>query len=600
MISRALLRLLLGSLFVFSGICGRARSTTEARDSSLVKLPNFEITAHRALPPPEAWRYAEIPGFEILSSGSDRETQRLLREFRLFNQALGVVWPALLGGNPNPVSIVLCGRRGEFARFTPANFSSEGEQGFASLFLRNQERSVIVVDLQTRELALSALAGFSSVGGVENSGYIEVDSDTQLFREYVHSLLARANPRLPAWLEEGLAQLLTGMKFSENSIEFARLDDPDTVSVSYANTAAAGAAAAEAGDTTGLVVTASGEDRAFNAALARTSLMPLGDLFAVSRDSSIARNPIGSKWAKQSSAFIHMCLYQRRSPYQQGFVKFVMRATREPVTEALFEECFGVNFKQMQLELRGYINFTSYKALTWNAPRGQGFATPAPLALRDATDAEVGRIKGEALSLAEAPEAARTELIAPYLRGERDPQLLGALGLHEMALPHTERAQRFLEAATVGGVKRPLVYVELARLKYRAALARGATPGAEFSATERDALVQLLLTARNLPPVLPEVYEVLSDVLALCSSPPAEETMQVLYEGVARFPGRLGLIYQTAVLCQRRGDLERANSLVEHGLQYAPTGEPQERFAALKANLGASGGSMAPPPTKSE
>lgn len=599
MISRALNRLALGSLIALGGNCLQARIKTETIDPAVVVLPAFDVTADRALPPPEVWRYAEIPGFEILSSGTDRETQRLLREFQLFNQAIGGVWPALLGNNPNPVTIVLCGRRGEFTQFTPTDFTSTSEQGFASLFLRNQERSVIIVDLQTRELALSGLAGFASAGGVESSGYIDVESDTQLFREYVYSLLARANPRLPAWLEEGLAQLMTGMKFSETSIEFARLEDPNTVSASYANAVAAGAAAAAADDTMGLVVTANGEDQDFNAALARTRLIPFGDLFAVTHDSSIARNPIGSKWAKQACAFIHMCLYQRRSPYQQGFVKFVMRTTSEAATEAMFKECFGVDYKQMQLELRGYINFTSYKALTWNAPRGQGFAKPAPLALRDATDAEVGRIKGEALSLADAPDAARNELIAPYMRGERDPQLLGALGLHELALQRTERAQRFLEAATSAGVKRPLVYVELARLKYRAALVRVAQPREDFSATDRDALAQLLLTARNLPPALPEVYEVLSDVLALCSALPAEESMAVLYDGVARFPGRLGLIYQTAVLCQRRGDLVRANALVEHGLQYAPPGEPQERFAALKANLGVRG-SMAPSPTKSE
>ena len=60
-----------------------------------------------------------------------------------------------------------------------------------------------------------------------------------------------------------------------------------------------------------------------------------------------------------------------------------------------------------------------------------------------------------------ASAAARAALIAPYVRGEREPPLLGALGLYEHAAGQDERARRFLEAAVAGKVVRSEVYLEL-------------------------------------------------------------------------------------------------------------------------------------------
>ena len=48
-----------------------------------VELPVFEVTDRRVLPPPESWRYASIPGFEVLSSVSARETTRFVKDFFL-------------------------------------------------------------------------------------------------------------------------------------------------------------------------------------------------------------------------------------------------------------------------------------------------------------------------------------------------------------------------------------------------------------------------------------------------------------------------------------------------------------------------------------
>jgi hypothetical protein len=577
-------RLFLSALLPLASLTlSLAQDPASAQFDPVVALPAYTVTDARDLPPPEAWRHAEIPGFEILSNASDRETKRLIQDFQLFNQAIGVVWPSLLGRSPTPVSIILCGRGDKFKTFVPKTADAGPAQGMASLFLRNNERSAIVVDLQTRELSLSGLETELNASGVENNGSIEVDAYKQLYREYVHSLLARTTPRLAAWLEEGLAQLLMGMKVSPTLIEFAKLDDPNTVSIQQANAAQLNALAAADGDTAA-PLTAAAEDRDFNAALQRTRLMSFPEMFAVKHDDPIARNSIGSKWAKQSTAFVHMCLYQTGQRFQKGFVTFIQRSAKEPVTEPMFKECFGIGYKDMLLELRGYLDFTNYKSLGWSSKKGEGLGEATPLVLRDASDAEVGRIKGEAMLLADLKEPARIALITPYTRGERDPRLLAALGLYERSVDHTDRARKFLEAAAAGKVVRPLAHLELARMRFQVAQI-AASPEASFTSAQTAEISAPLLVARLQPPSMPEVYELLGDVYARSVDDPKPEIMGMLFEGVNLFPRRLALVYRTTLLCLRLKEFKGAAALIEHGLRTSPAGVVQTRFAELKTQL---------------
>jgi hypothetical protein len=292
---------------------------------------------------------------------------------------------------------------------------------------------------------------------------------------------------------------------------------------------------------------------------------------------------LGSNWAKQSCAFVHMCLYGEHQRYQKGFLTFITRTAKEAPTEALFKECFGVSYRTMLIEIRGYIDVTSYKSLEWNSKGG--FPEPAPIALREATQSEVGRIKGEAFAMAGRTDAARAEFIAPYIRGERDPQLLAALGLYDHRMGNEDRSQKFLEAATAAKVVCPRAYLELARMRYQAALAKPDGPEGRLSQGQTTGIVSLLLPARTQPPPTPEIYELLGDTLVRGSGTPTKETLQVMLDGVNSFPLHLGIAYQAAVLCLRAGELKGAAALVDHGLRYSQDDAARARFAALKAAL---------------
>ena len=150
-----------------------------------------------------------------------------------------------------------------------------------------------------------------------------------------------------------------------------------------------------------------------------------------------------------------------------------------------------MSYKDMLMELRGYADSPVYESKLLTAKTDVLVPAP-PLELREATPAEVGRIKGEALLMAGHTAAAKAELIAPYMRGERDPNLLGELGLFEKTEGQEARARQFLEAAVAGKASRADTYLELARYRYADALAKPGAEGGRLSAEQTTAITSLL------------------------------------------------------------------------------------------------------------
>ena len=583
---------LVGALLGLS--TGGSRLMAEDKPTGpVVELPKFVVTDSRELPPPESWRYAQIPGFEILSNASDKAALRLIRDFERFKVALGVAWP-MPNRNPVPVTLILCGKGGKFDVFAPAGKDS-AEAVRASLFLRNREQTVIIIDLESAVLDVLSLETDDSAAGSDSS-QISVDHNKQLYREYVRYLLSTGDQRLPAWLAEGMAQIVMAMKFDRKQIVFGQIADPNLVSPQAAAIAQMNADNTAADPNAEPLAGAPLEDRDFNAVLHRKGLVPLDKFFTVTENSPEALNPLGNNyWAKQAYAFVHLCLYGENGKYQKAFAAFVARAGREPVTEAMFKDCFKMSYRDMLGELRSYVDFTVYTHQEFHF-KGAGMPEPPAFAFRDATPAQIGRIKGEALALAGHQDRAHLEFLAPYVRGETDAALLAALGLNERVLGQDERARKLLEAAAAAKVVRPRAYLELARLRSAAALAKPGAPNGALVPAQVNAVLAPLLIAKSQPAATYEIYELIAETWGLSTVKPKRDDLMVLFDGVRLFPGRLRLLYLTAALCVETGQNDAAASMVEFGEKIAPDAKSRTPFTALRAALPAAAFS-APPPT---
>lgn len=562
-------------------------SSKLAPDQIAVELPTVSITDSKVLPPPEAWRYGKFESFEILSNASDRETRQLLRDFVVFRQALAMVWP-IESREPTPITLVLCGRGNKYDDF---DSPSKTNPLRVSRMIKDVDRTAIVVDLQRRSLLLGA-ADTSSVSADTGFADFSIDHNSYLYREYLKYLLSRAEPPLPPWLQEGLLQLVMGMEFSSKSVVFGRLGQRGL------NMAAMGRGSPTPSEEDGEMLNLAAQlvpDQDFNIALFRRRLLPLQTLFDVRPDSSLAEDVIGNtRWSKEAYAFVHLCLYGHGKRYQKPFLKLAERATREPITEEFFKECFGESYDKMLLELRSYIETTDYKYEQFKI-KGEGFFQPPPLELRDASDSEVGRIKGDALRAAQRLPQAHDALAAAYLRGERDPALLGALGLYESSVGNVDRAEKFLEAAAKAKIVRPSVYLGWAQLLYADALAHPGTVQGQLSSEQATAILRPLFATRNQSPHLPEVYELIADTWAHCVLQPKREHLAVLKEGITLFPRHSELIFKTGALYQSAGYADEAAALAALGERTARTAEAKARFRAFAAHLPAADAKAAVP-----
>lgn len=521
----------------------------------VLQLPTYTVTAERELPPPEAWLYTRIDGFEILSSASASNTKQLTDDFQRFAFAAGVVWPAARQNIAVPASLIVCGRNQQFELFRP-DAEWVPDHAFISLLFHKGGASAIVLDYQTKAIDLIGRTDGSSPDSPTDS--IEVDPYLELRREYVKLVLARQERQPPPWLAEGIARLLRVLEFSDTAIAIGKVSDPRFTST-------------DGGD--------------FRSDLAARALVPMGEMFAMTQDSLSARQPIGSAWPAQCYAFVHWGLFGDQGRNHKDFLQFVNRIQREPLTEELFRDCFRKTYTQMLLVLRSYSEWTRHKAIGVKAGKDQKIPYPPEALVRAATQAEVGRIKGDALALAGNVAEARTTYVTAYRRGERDPALLASLGLAELAGGDQVRARAFLEAAVAGKAGQSRAYLELARLRLADGLSKpGSEPG-KLDTAQTANVLEPLFAARDRPPPLPEVYELIAETWARSSFPPKDAHLAAIEQGVKLFPRNAALIYRAAELRANNGFPVEAHSLVRLGLRVAPDAPTRAKFEQLQARL---------------
>lgn len=557
------------ALLVLAAPFGFAAGPTVAENKEPIVLPDLTVTSSAELPPLESWHYARVGHFEVLSNASARSTRSLLVDFAKFTRALSLVWPAPLKPLAGS-SIILCGRGAQFDAFPPAG-SIRGDAIVPSVFLRNREQIAIVIDVESDRMAIDPANLL--VDGAGSTAY-EVDHYKQLYREYVRYLLSQSEARAPAWVEEGLAQIIMDIDLDDKRLIYGKID-------SYRGmVAGGGAAGADDLDPSANADAVVGE-QPFNVVLQHRKFIPFDRFFAITGDSPEARNPLGNNlWAKQAYAFVHFCMFGENLRYQQALTAFIGRLAREPVSEELFKECFRTDYKGMAYELRGYLLHTKHKYQRYELQKGDQL-TAKDIELRDATPAEIALIKGDALRLGGHPDTALATYRSGYLRGAREPALLAGMGLTESSLHHADRARELLEMSAKAGVKRPSAHVELARLR----LAAAGAGGAKLSAAQMGRVLTPLFEARKLPPPLPETYELIAAAWAQSAVAPKPENLAVLDEGIRAFPRNSDLLYRAAQLYRQAEALPVAASIAKLGLRYSSDDAAKVRFEQLLAAL---------------
>jgi len=551
-------------------------SLAGAAEASVIALPPFLVEEKaQSLP----WHYAEVAGLEVLSSCPERLTRDLVANHHRLHALLGeLVPPALQLKMSGPQTLLFV----DSAQLPPTSQEVVAKMALTAVDQQRLDNTVVPIDdgrLRRRpppprytflpNLRLWDRDGQALFAVVRAS---EFDPNrVALTPDYVAYVLRHRLPALPAWYISGVLTLFGRARFSEDALTLERLDW----------LSASGSAALQAGP------------------VANRALLPLADFFAGELSASDPALGEGlSLWQAQAALFVRWGLAGRDAPRRAALTTFVTRAAVEPVTEALFRECFGIDYATARAQLTEYLP----EAMRERLPLRPAQRPRLPdYSVRPATDVQVARVKGdwERLEIAyvrthfptlteKYAEQARRTLRRAYDDGSRDPQLLAVLGLCEIDAGNDAGARTFLEEAAARAPSlRPRARYELARLRFAALRAPSAGPAAGLTLEQVGTVLTPLLATREQDPPLVEVYTLIAEVWAASIQAPTREQLAVLEAGVRLFPRHSELVHRTAELNLRHGHSDTARWLITLGLTLAPDAATRTRFEVLQSRLNA-------------
>lgn len=550
-------------LFAFAAAAtSRAQTSATTPHAEVVRLPSYAVNEALIVTPPEPWRHGQLGEFELLSNASDAATTRYAQKLFRFQAVFRELFPLAKVQPTLPLTVILCGAGDKFATLTPASLRTSASTGVASTMATDADQAVIVIDLQAQDLDLpqpgqvgavipgvdptadsSNIPGGADATATGSGTGVAVNHERLLYHGYVLATLARLSPRPPTWFAEGIAQLYSRLDIDADGYRFTSFND------------------------------------ILGGFFQQRQIIPMQQLFAAGYDSQDALHTINSTWSAQSLAFVHLCLFGEKGRYRKELFEWVARLQQEPPSEKLFREIFHQSYGSMMTNIRSYVDAGRYAGA--DAVQTQPITFPV-LTLRAATDAEVGRIKGDALRLAGRPGDAHRELAAPLQRKHSDARLLASLGFLARDEKDLPAAQKHFSEATAAKVDLSGPYTYLAQNR----LAELTQPGAAALTDAQVAeMLRLLVAARARPPLRPEVYRTIAEIWLHSATPPKPDYLLVLNEGVRKFPGDADLVASAARAKLRAGVNAEAASLAALGLRLAHDDATRARFQKLQAEL---------------
>ena len=383
----------MGSSF-FSADPSDETSLAEAGNERIVRMQRFMVSATRIDKNP--WRYGTVKGFEILTRADDRDStwwlEALQRGEALENQLLPSDW---LPESPVPNTAILDNTdlstvpssqlRSQTIEFhTPADALTWG---------RFSEQTVIWND-QFEARDQDTYAVNTDTFGTDTNRPVCVTGLERLFR---------CSPPLPRWLFLGLLGKQSGLfregfmpvldPHEDGWIRWAH--GPGTLWVSL--------------DETQRLLAAVKKDKKYKFAVPH-----LGRLFAEAQSDEAEPALIES----EAALFARWGLMgpgKDDPSLHQAYLKLVLRARSEPVTEQLFTECFGFGYAAMEERLGIFLKevLAQPTSVELNIPPHFEEAD-----LKEATADQIGRILGDWLRMqsnslrARDPEMSREFLAA--------------------------------------------------------------------------------------------------------------------------------------------------------------------------------------------
>jgi len=547
----------------------RTVAAREARADDAVVLPPFLVEDQRisSLFSRMDWLYFQGGGWEVLSACPMDETERFIRGLREQRAALGqFIADDLVLHTALPTTLILFPKTQKSAmdeqmvkeveRVPSASAAAGHFRPMNDLRLSDPDSSFIFVILDDLQWGWDIRHGYPK--GRESAPFYSPP--------YLRFLIGSRVPALPDWFTTGITRLyesvafnntFTGIISSAWTVTLVPPDNPWENSEFQMDPWISGASVAAL--------------RQHHKA--PRPLLPLRELFVpviATGGSDLYRRV----WEAQAELFVRWALSDRIKDGKTHLKEFVEAAATRPVTEDLFQSCFGMGYADARDALSDFLPLAVSKEQPFD------FATMSfdarAVELSEATPQEIHRIKGEwarrtlqvirsnypeGLPLFEAK--VRRLLQGSYDRGERDPLLLASLALFRLDLGDEKAARQLLEENPAAVDARPLAALELARLRLNEALGKPAGPGGSLSEKQAGQVLQELAKALEKQPPIEAAYLMAARISKHLGRDPTGAERARLNEGARRFPRDSQMVMECISWDLRARDLGSARWLID-------------------------------------
>jgi hypothetical protein len=498
---------------------GSDRLPGSYQEAELVKMKAFVVTAARVGGRP--WRYISIPGFEILSRCSDFQAEEYIRAIMRGGALEKMMLPdGCLASLSSPTAVILYDSDSPDTNSVSSVAPIPVTYGPGDEISWGDNKSLFYTPRPTYDVdsVVDCVRVFTSFLGGDNSIPPWVDK-TSRFR-----LLHRV-PQFPPWFVEGLIGP-DGVFSRGTEIQYDAYRMPEGLLIPTARWIS------------------DSETKSVRGKIEADIPLPMEDLFGSRHSEQQNQSTV---WLSEAGLFVRWGMYYTppEPDHRASFWKLVSQATTGSVTEPVFRKCFGFGFKDLKLKLGRYLPKATGELV---GTRFTGDWQPRVPGPRDATEVEIARIVGDwerikgftlktenpALSSLFLAEAGKM-LMKPYAKGNRDPELLGVLGLYDHAVGADIKARELLEAAAIGNVVRPSVYLTLAELRYHEFQTQAEGPSGKLSAAQVKAVLDPLFATRSRSPAMLETYHLIAEVWSQSAERPSLRDLAVLDDGVKSF-----------------------------------------------------------------
>ena len=449
----------------------------------------------------EEWTRARSPLVEVLSNGTEAQARRAAAHLEAFHRVMEAALAPLAVAPAAPPLVLAFRDRASFMRVLPLR---KGEpQDVGGIILGGSDRTYLAVDLGAGE------------------------ADVALAHEYAHHVL---NPMLaaqPAWLGEGLAELLARASVWPESASIGRGSD------------------------------------AHLRRIARDGPMPLRDLLAVGYLSPTYQGEGRALFYAQSWALVHWIVAGGHGGVP-ALVAYTEAIANGEEPGAAFASSFGMTVEAAQASLAAYLASPPLPAV--NVP----LAAPEPAAIEisPVPAAHVDVHLGDLLLRGGRNADARSHLGRALDGGAPGaPQAMAALLLAEGKV---EEAQRHIDAALAADPADARALQRRAEHVVREVARRGDVLG-EADAARAVAVLERALAAN------PDLADA-AELLARLRPAPLAHRIALLRRAVSRQPERADLAFTLSSLHVKRNDLPEAARVLRRARES--TRDDAHRFLA--------------------